>query len=302
MILSLAAGAVADLFDRRRVLLIAQGFMLAVSVALAAFTYAGVITPWLLLTFTFLIGCGNAFNRPAWQSSVGEMVPREDLAGAVALNSMGFNVARSVGPAFGGIIVAAAGEDLFVNAGTTATLSGVTAGDDLTVEAAGAISVTNSGTTGAGADGREIFYAPCCSNPLFFVLQTADVDPDGSNVTLTSSGGNVIASDISAFNALTATAAGTLAGTGLLQAGGDIRLVATGAVNIADATAGNSLTIDAASIGFGDLSAGDDAGLFATGAIAGGTITTGADIQITGASIAVDGIESGGSLAAQATN
>ncbi|MGN6375954.1 MAG: MFS transporter [Sphingomonas sp.] len=109
MLLSLAAGAIADQYDRRRVLITAQWFLFAISLGLCLCTWFGVITPWLLLTFTFLIGCGNAFNRPAWQSSVGEMVPREDLAGAVALNSMGFNLARSVGPAVGGIIVAAAG-------------------------------------------------------------------------------------------------------------------------------------------------------------------------------------------------
>jgi predicted MFS family arabinose efflux permease len=109
MLLSLAAGAIADQYDRRRVLIGAQWFLFLVSAGLMLSTWFDVITPWLLLTFTFLIGCGNAFNRPAWQSSVGEMVPREDLAGAVALNSMGFNVARSVGPAVGGIIVAAAG-------------------------------------------------------------------------------------------------------------------------------------------------------------------------------------------------
>ena len=109
MLLSLAAGAIADQYDRRRVLIGAQWFLFLVSAGLMLSTWFGVITPWLLLTFTFLIGCGNAFNRPAWQSSVGEMVPREDLAGAVALNSMGFNLARSVGPAVGGLIVAAAG-------------------------------------------------------------------------------------------------------------------------------------------------------------------------------------------------
>ena len=109
MLLSLGAGAIADQYDRRRVLIGAQCFLFCVSAGLMLSTWFNVITPWLLLTFTFLIGCGNAFNRPAWQSSVGEMVPREDLAGAVALNSMGFNVARSVGPAVGGIIVAAAG-------------------------------------------------------------------------------------------------------------------------------------------------------------------------------------------------
>jgi predicted MFS family arabinose efflux permease len=68
-----------------------------------------VITPWLLLMFTFLIGCGVAFSGPAWQASVGDMVPRAHLPGAVAINSMGFNIARSVGPAIGGAIVAAAG-------------------------------------------------------------------------------------------------------------------------------------------------------------------------------------------------
>lgn len=109
MLLSLAAGAIADSWDRRLVMLCAQSFMLAVSAALAAFTWAGWITPGLLLGFTFLIGIGTAFNGPAWQASVGEMVPREDLAGAVALNSMGFNIARSVGPAVGGFIVAVAG-------------------------------------------------------------------------------------------------------------------------------------------------------------------------------------------------
>ena len=108
-LLSLVAGAVADNLDRRKVMLAAQTFMLIVSVTLAAFTWAGLITPWLLLLFTFLIGCGIAFNGPAWQASVGDMVPRAELPGAVALNSMGFNLARSAGPAIGGAIVAAAG-------------------------------------------------------------------------------------------------------------------------------------------------------------------------------------------------
>lgn len=109
MLLSLAAGAIADNSDRRLVMLAAQGFMLAVSVGLAVCTWAGLITPWLLLAFTFLIGCGTALNGPAWQASVGDMVPRAALPGAVALNSMNFNIARSLGPAIGGAIVAAAG-------------------------------------------------------------------------------------------------------------------------------------------------------------------------------------------------
>ena len=109
LLLSLWSGAVADNLDRRRVMLAAQGFMLLVSVVLAGITFAGWITPWLLLVFTFLIGCGAAMNGPAWQASVGDMVPRAALPGAVALNSMGFNIARSLGPAIGGAIVAAAG-------------------------------------------------------------------------------------------------------------------------------------------------------------------------------------------------
>lgn len=109
MLLSLVAGAMADNMDRRRVMLGAQSFMLCVSVVLTVCAWLGLIGPWSLLLFTFLIGCGSAFHAPAWQASVGDMVPRPEVPGAVALNSMGFNIARSVGPAIGGAIVAAAG-------------------------------------------------------------------------------------------------------------------------------------------------------------------------------------------------
>ena len=109
MIFSLASGAIADNFDRRRVMLVAQGFMLSVSVLLAVCAWFELLTPWLLLSFTFLIGCGTALNNPSWQASVGEMVPRDHLPSAVALNSVNFNLTRSVGPAIGGAIVAAAG-------------------------------------------------------------------------------------------------------------------------------------------------------------------------------------------------
>ncbi len=109
MLLALVGGAVADNLDRRRVMLVAQGFMLAVSLGLTICAWVGVLTPWLLLGFTFLIGCGVAFAAPAWQASVGEMVPRSVLPTAIAYNSMGFNIARSLGPAIGGAIVAFAG-------------------------------------------------------------------------------------------------------------------------------------------------------------------------------------------------
>jgi len=109
MVFSLMSGAVADSFDRRRVMLSAQGFMLIVSATLAVCAWLGVMTPWLLLSFTFLLGCGVSFNNPAWQAAVGDIVPKDMVPAAVLLNGVGFNVTRSVGPAIGGAIVAAAG-------------------------------------------------------------------------------------------------------------------------------------------------------------------------------------------------
>lgn len=109
MLFSILSGALADNFQRRQVILSAQLFMFVVSVLLAVFAYLGWIGPWSLLAFTFLIGCGTALNNPAWQASVGDMVPRQDVAGAVSLNSVGFNMTRSVGPALGGAIVAFGG-------------------------------------------------------------------------------------------------------------------------------------------------------------------------------------------------
>jgi MFS family permease len=109
MLFSLIAGALADNFNRRSLMLTAQAFMLVVSIALTVFAYLDLLTPWLLLCFTFLLGCGVALNNPSWQASVGDIVPREMLPQAVTLNSVGFNITRSVGPAIGGAVVAAAG-------------------------------------------------------------------------------------------------------------------------------------------------------------------------------------------------
>ncbi|OHV69976.1 ABC transporter permease [Mesorhizobium sp. LCM 4577] len=109
MLFALVAGAIADSFNRRKVMLVAQTFMLVVSALLTLFTWQGWMTPWTLLAFTFLIDSGTALNSPSWQASVGDMVPRAKVPAAVALNSLGFNITRSVGPAIGGIIVAAAG-------------------------------------------------------------------------------------------------------------------------------------------------------------------------------------------------
>jgi MFS family permease len=109
MMFSLAAGALADNVDRRITMLTAQSLMMIASVALAAYTLLGTMSPWLLLTFTFLIGCGTALHNPSWQASMGDLVPRNVLPETVTLNSMGFNLMRSVGPAIGGIIVATVG-------------------------------------------------------------------------------------------------------------------------------------------------------------------------------------------------
>jgi MFS family permease len=109
MIFSLLAGVFADNFDRRKVMLVAQAFMLMVSIVLAVMAYEGLLSPWLLLGFTFLIGCGTALHNPSWQASMGDIVSRDELSAAVSLNSMGFNLMRSIGPAAGGAIVAIAG-------------------------------------------------------------------------------------------------------------------------------------------------------------------------------------------------
>ncbi len=109
MVMSLVAGALADSYDRRRIMMAAQLFMLVISSLLTALALTGHLTPWVLLAFTFLIGCGTALHNPAWQSSISRLVPRPDLPGAVAANSMGMNITRSVGPAIGGLIVATVG-------------------------------------------------------------------------------------------------------------------------------------------------------------------------------------------------
>jgi MFS family permease len=109
MIFSLLAGVFADNFDRRKVMLIAQSFMLIVSILLAIMACEGLLSPWILLGFTFLIGCGTALHNPSWQASMGDIVSRDELSAAVSLNSMGFNLMRSIGPAAGGAIVAIAG-------------------------------------------------------------------------------------------------------------------------------------------------------------------------------------------------
>jgi MFS family permease/quinol monooxygenase YgiN len=109
VLLALPAGAWADIVDRRRYLIGTQLWMLIMAAVLGFFTLTGVTTAGLLLAFTFALGCGAALTWPAWAAMVPELVPRSELHSAIALNSMGINVARAIGPALAGFIIAVTG-------------------------------------------------------------------------------------------------------------------------------------------------------------------------------------------------
>ena len=106
MFISIPAGAIADMLDRRVVALIALSIALCGATALTVLAWLGLVTPDLLLVLCFVVGSGMALMGPAWQSSVSEQVPAETLPAAVALNGISYNIARSFGPAIGGIVVA----------------------------------------------------------------------------------------------------------------------------------------------------------------------------------------------------
>src|SRR6476659_7071153 len=109
MLISMPAGAIADMHDRRIVALIALAIALTGATALTVLAWLNLVTPNLLLALCFVVGSGMALFGPAWQSSVSEQVPGETLPAAVALNGISYNIARSFGPAIGGIVVATAG-------------------------------------------------------------------------------------------------------------------------------------------------------------------------------------------------
>lgn len=109
MFMSIPAGAMADMHDRRIVALVSLAIALIGAAVLTTLAWLNLITPNLLLGLCFAVGSGMALMGPAWQSSVSEQVPSETLPAAVALNGISYNIARSVGPAIGGIVVAASG-------------------------------------------------------------------------------------------------------------------------------------------------------------------------------------------------
>ncbi|MDQ1702851.1 MAG: hypothetical protein QOF57_2103 [Frankiaceae bacterium] len=109
LILALPAGVLADVFERRRLLIAFQAFQFAVGVVLTVLTIVGQMPPALLLSFTFLLGCGQALWVPAYQSFIPELVPRELLPSASALGAVSINLARAIGPAIAGVLVARTG-------------------------------------------------------------------------------------------------------------------------------------------------------------------------------------------------
>ena len=109
MLIAMPAGAIADMHDRRVVAMISLGIALAGATVLTVLAWLGLVTPNILLALCFVVGSGMALFGPAWQASVSEQVPAETLPAAVALNGISYNIARSFGPAIGGIVVATAG-------------------------------------------------------------------------------------------------------------------------------------------------------------------------------------------------
>jgi MFS family permease len=109
MLVSVPAGAVADMFDRRKIAIVGLSFATLCAAVLTTLAFNGLTTPWILLVFCSLIGSGVALYSPAWGASVAEQVTPEHLPAAIALSSISYNVARSFGPAVGGVIVLAAG-------------------------------------------------------------------------------------------------------------------------------------------------------------------------------------------------
>jgi MFS family permease len=109
MLISMPAGAIADMHDRRIVALVSLLIALSGATTLTVLAWLGMINPNILLALCFVVGSGMALFGPAWQSSVSEQVPSETLPAAVALNGISYNIARSFGPAIGGVIVASLG-------------------------------------------------------------------------------------------------------------------------------------------------------------------------------------------------
>jgi len=109
VLLALPAGALADVVDRRRLLIVTESATTVISAGFAAFVRLDLVTPGTLLLFTFLVSAGGVLTAPAWQAVVPDLVPKQDLAPAITANGVGFNISRAIGPALGGAIIGAFG-------------------------------------------------------------------------------------------------------------------------------------------------------------------------------------------------
>jgi MFS family permease len=123
---ALPAGALADILDKRRLLIAGEAALTVCSAIIAALVWLDSVTPVTLLLFTFLLGAGAALTAPAWQSVVPQLVPAEDLAPAVAANSVGVNISRAIGPALAGVLIAGLGiaSPFWLNAASNLGING----------------------------------------------------------------------------------------------------------------------------------------------------------------------------------
>src|ERR1700691_6793613 len=108
-LLALPAGSIGDIFDRRKLVLGTETWMFAIAMVLAVVTFTGAMTPWLLLLLTLALSLGDAIESPTWRAIFPELVKKDDLSPALALNGIEFNLARAVGPGLAGLIIAAVG-------------------------------------------------------------------------------------------------------------------------------------------------------------------------------------------------
>ena len=108
-LLALPAGSVGDIVDRRKLILATETWMTGIALIMAVLAIGGFMSPWILLALTFALSAGEAFETPTWRAIVPELVSKDDLAAASALNGIEFNLARAVGPGLAGAIIAAAG-------------------------------------------------------------------------------------------------------------------------------------------------------------------------------------------------
>ena len=179
MLFAVAAGAIGDLVDRRRFLLVAQGFMVAAAAALGALALAGQVTPWTLLGLIFALGVGTALTAPTWQTLQPELVDTPERQQAISLGAVNQNLARAIGPAIGGLILAAtsAGTVFLVNAATFLAVIAVIAAWRST-RPAGALPREHLGEA-IRAGGRYVAASPALrvilARTLLFVLFASSI-------------------------------------------------------------------------------------------------------------------------------